>query len=80
MTHAEILETILEAVSQHFTAQISFSDATDLRETIVNETLAEVARQLHVMAHLMPAPTSLKPLGKEFEKVLYENIWDLYES
>jgi len=24
--------------------------------------------------------TNHKPLGEEFEKILYENIWDLYES
>lgn len=24
--------------------------------------------------------TSQEPLGAEFEKVLYENLWDLYES
>lgn len=40
----------------------------------VDTSYAEIFRR-----HALPLVTRQEPLGKEFERVLYDNLWDLYD-
>lgn len=40
----------------------------------VDTSYAEIYRR-----HALPLAARQEPLGKEFERVLYDNLWDLYD-
>ncbi|WP_428356726.1 hypothetical protein [Methyloprofundus sp.] len=58
----------------------TFSESKNLQQNSINHNSINVSFE-HSTSQLYSALESQQePLGKEFEKVLYDNLWELYES